>query len=304
MPDPFVIAHLSDLHLTSTDRRSRSEPKLFGKLKGMNAAFRKIARSKPVQECDLLLFTGDITDDGSIEAWNVFWKAIQTSGLEKKCVVVPGNHDVCCLGSRILVGEKKRFVDDLAKMGRGLALGGKAHRQRFPWVVRYDHPGIKETDKRVALFGLDSCNKGNSTGITNAIGKIGFVQLEKFARLLKKHREVPVKIVALHHSPNIPGKETARKRHLEEMSSIERWGMEVPDFDRRALRLLCLTHDVRLVVHGHVHQKENRYVNGVRFVGTPATTEPVKGKGPKRYGFWTYWVRGSGKRVEPKFVVV
>ena len=40
----FRIAHLSDLHLTEDDKARRSAPKLFGRLRGMNAAFRQIVR--------------------------------------------------------------------------------------------------------------------------------------------------------------------------------------------------------------------------------------------------------------------
>ena len=47
---PFRIAHLSDLHLTKTDGARRTELGVFGRLKGMNAAFRKIVASKVIQE--------------------------------------------------------------------------------------------------------------------------------------------------------------------------------------------------------------------------------------------------------------
>ncbi len=58
---PFKIAHLSDLHLTRTDRKERSERKLLGELKGRNAAFRRIVASAPIQGSDLVVVTGDVT---------------------------------------------------------------------------------------------------------------------------------------------------------------------------------------------------------------------------------------------------
>ena len=93
---PYLIAHLSDLHLTPNNGKGRTEVSLPGKkLYGMNPAFRKILKTKNIQESDLILITGDITDLGDRASWNVFHKIIKNSGLGKKTLVVAGNHDVC-----------------------------------------------------------------------------------------------------------------------------------------------------------------------------------------------------------------
>ena len=198
----FRIVHLSDLHLTKRDGASRSEPKLFNKLKGMNTAFRKIVVSKPIQKADLILVTGDVTDRGDIESWNVFWGTINDAGLKDRTHVIPGNHDVCCLGAR-LPGKRKAYKDaDLQKAVNGLRMGGKP--TKFPWVI---YP-----DPRVVIFGLNSNNLGNLNAVTNAMEELDYYQLSSLASKLHVYRDVPVKIVALHHSPNIPGAETARKR--------------------------------------------------------------------------------------------
>jgi len=60
----YRIVHLSDLHLTARDTDRRSEPKLFGPLRGMNVAFRTILRSPQINKADVVLITGDITDRG------------------------------------------------------------------------------------------------------------------------------------------------------------------------------------------------------------------------------------------------
>jgi len=98
---PFKIAHLSDLHLTARDGASRSEPDLFSPLKGMNVAFRKIATSKAVQASDMVLVTGDVTDRRDIESWKGFWNTVTEAGIKGRVRVIPGNHDVCCLGARL-----------------------------------------------------------------------------------------------------------------------------------------------------------------------------------------------------------
>ncbi len=120
---PFRIAHLSDLHLTKTDGRSRSEPDIFSPLKGMNNAFRKIIHTKTIQNSDFILVTGDVSDRGDLESWQIFWNATDEAGLLDRTFVVPGNHDVCCLGVR-MPGSRKAYRDeDLNKARNGLNLG-------------------------------------------------------------------------------------------------------------------------------------------------------------------------------------
>lgn len=283
--EPFRIVHLSDLHLTPRDGDARSEPKLFGKLTGMNASFRRLLGTKAVREAGLVLVTGDVTDSGELASWQVFWKAMKAAGLTERCLVLPGNHDVCHLGVRVVTSGPEQAAADLARLKAGLALG--AQPVAFPFVRLFDQG-------RVALFGLDSTNAGNSTAVTNALGHLGFAQLEKLARLLHKHRQVPVKVVALHHSPNIPAAETDRAREQSPVHPVTRWGHELPAEQRRALRLLCVTHQVRLVVHGHLHRGEDRRVNGVRMVGAPASTQPYGSGAERQLRFYSYGVRGTG----------
>ncbi len=291
---PYRIVHLTDLHLTETDDDERSEPKFFGKLTGMNRSFRQLLFTRTLQSADLVLVTGDVSDRGKPEEWRVFRSAIHRAGLKDRCLVVPGNHDVCHLGWPRIADRGDRHGEDYAKMKRGLHIAQQ--RWTFPWVV--------QVDPRVAIIGLESSNPGNLSAVNNAVGELGFRQLEALARLLKKHRDVPVKIVAMHHSPNIPTAETRRRRELPESKWVDRWGMEVPSWERRALRLLCLTHGVRLIAHGHLHLAEDRYVNGVRIIGGPATTEPLPGSEPRQVQFWQYTVRGGGGRLEPELMTV
>lgn len=82
---PYRIVHLSDLHLTPSDNIGRTEVSLPGKnLYGMNEVFRKILKTNNIQESDLILITGDITDVGDRKSWKVFQMALKDSGVEKK----------------------------------------------------------------------------------------------------------------------------------------------------------------------------------------------------------------------------
>ena len=285
----FTIAHLSDLHLTADERAPRSEPRLFGALRGMNASYRRLVASPAVSLADLVLVTGDVTDRGEPAAWDVFWRELRTAGLVERTRVIPGNHDLCHLGVRLT-----DYRVDVQRALAGLAAG--AQPVRFPWVERL-------AGGRVALVGLNSANIGNRTGATNAIGRCGYFQLEALARVLRRLRGAPVVIVALHHSPNIPADVTAAERALSRMSSIERWGMELTQAERRALRLLCLVAGVRLLVHGHLHRFEDRRVNALRIVGAPASTEPAASPNGACLTFLTYEVGASGRvRVTPRRV--
>jgi 3',5'-cyclic AMP phosphodiesterase CpdA len=284
----FRIVHLSDLHLTAADEASRSEPALFGKLSGMNRTFRLLLQHETVRSADLVLVTGDVTDRGDVETWERFWREVRSAGLLGRCRVVPGNHDVCCLGVRALTPSRANAVADVERMRRGMDLGGQP--TQFPWAERL-------WDGRVALFGLDSCKRGNPTALTNAVGELGFPQLEKLARLLKVHADADIKVVALHNSPNISGAKAAKRQGLKPVSALVRLTHEIPQADRRALRLLCVAAGVRLVLHGHLHRSEDRRVNGVHMVGADASTEP-HGRGAQRgVEVRTFVVRGPGLRM-------
>ncbi len=286
----FVIAHLSDLHLTASDYHSRRNPKIFGALKGMNEAFRNIIKSQPIRDANLIIVTGDITDRGDIGTWAYFWKEIEAAGLSDRVMVVPGNHDVCCLGARMPFKKKTHRQRDLEKVNNGLQIGNQP--AQFPWVREYD--------KHIVIFGLNSNNLGNITFLSNAIGRIGQDQLLGFAKQLYMHRNVPVKIVVLHHGPNITEKADVKKRGGKLMSKLALAGRHIPNRQQRILMLLCLSHGVQLIAHGHVHKAEDRIVNGIRIVGAPPTTQPISRTRRNTYQFYTYTIQGQDARVNTK----
>jgi hypothetical protein len=163
---------------------------------------------------------------------------------------------------------------------------------KFPWV--------HQPDPRVVIFGMNSNNLGNLTGATNAMGNIGYFQLKALAAKMHQYRDVPVKIIALHHSPNIPEVETAERRGQRPMTGLERLVHQIPSEQRHGLLLLCIAHRVRLVLHGHLHMSEDRRVTGVRIVGAPATTQPLSGR-PNEFPYYRYTVQGEGGRVRAEY---
>ena len=123
------------------------------------------------------------------------------------------------------------------RVNNGLQIGNQS--AQFPWV--------REFDKRVVIFGLNSNNLGNFTFLSNAKGKIGQNQLLSFAEQLYTHRNVPVKIVVLHHSPHITEQTDVKKRGGKLMGRLMLTGRRIPNRQQRILLLLCLSHGVQLI---------------------------------------------------------
>ena len=259
MSTKYTIAHLSDLHLTADDGDKRTGA---GGLRGMNANYRTLMSDPRLKTCDRIVVTGDVTDRGHIDAWRLFWAEVDRAGLGDKIMVVPGNHDLCCLRLiRDVPEEQSRLMAE-----RGLSLGGQP--MEFPWARA-------DSDAGVLFLGLNSNNEGNTTITSNAIGKLGFEQLYKLGRMLHEvGGEPPVCIVLLHHSPNIPQRATSLRRGEKPLPFLERTLLKMDEDDRRQLRLLCRVFKVKAILHGHTHDALNRCVNSVRMISAPPSTEP------------------------------
>ena len=322
--EPFLIAHLSDLHLTPNDDKGRTEVSLPGKkLYGMNHAFRKILKTKNIQKSDLILITGDITDLGDPASWKVFHKALKNSGLEKKTLVVAGNHDVCDMGWQFSMTDfintlTKQRQDKLLKRLRN-NLGSINQHQNYPWGAIVDGK-----ERRVMVIGIDTNHSGHYGLVDNAVGRIGKTQLEKLGLILEAHSNlsdadkfIPVKIIALHHSPNLPKYETLVRRGLAKerrafgrllgrsKGLYTRWTHQIPPEDRRQLRELCVKYKVRLLAHGHMHEAMDRRVNSVRMIGAPATTQPLRGTGDKtKFQYYSYKISGKSNRLKPELMTI
>jgi 3',5'-cyclic AMP phosphodiesterase CpdA len=209
--------------------------------------------------------------------------------LSGKTLVVPGNHDVCCLGARLSLGKKIYRQNDLEKAGNGLEIGNQE--TKFPWA--------REFERRIVVFGLNSNNLGNFTILSNSMGRIGHDQLLSFAEQLHKYRDIPVKLVVLHHCPNIPGKTPAKKRARKLAGRLARVWLQIPKSQRRILQLLCLSHGVKVIAHGHSHKAEAHIVNGVYIVSAPPTTEPIsKTRDGSVYQFYTYTIDSQNRHVD------
>ena len=271
-PDSLKIAHLSDLHLTATDDGRRKEDGA----RNMNANLCRLLHHAPIQEADLVVITGDISDRGELAAWNKLWAAVKDASLDhRRIVVIPGNHDAACLGLR----RTRPKVEDLAIVDAGLTRGRQ--RRRFPYVRLF-------AGRKIAVFAVDSVNAGNLNIVDNAVGCIGFDQLAKLGRLLAEHAEVPCKLLLLHHSPNIPGSSTSKRRGEKPIPFWLRPALQLDRVDRVGLRLVAKVFDTKAILHGHTHDNLDRRVHGVRIIGASASTAP-QNSGLLSYKVYSYY---------------
>ncbi len=252
------IAHLSDLHLTATESGRRKEDRA----RNMNVNLCRLLRHAPVTEADLVLITGDVSDRGELAAWNYLWRAVADAGLDRqKICVLAGNHDAACLDLR----RSKAKVESLAIVEAGLTAGGQS--SEFPNLRLF-------ANKQIGVFSIDSVNAGNFNIADNAVGRITFDQLARLGRLLNENPEIPCKLIALHHSPNIPRSATSKRRGEKPRPFWLRPALQLDRVDRVGLRLLASTFEVKAILHGHTHDNLDRRVGGVRIIGTCASTVP------------------------------
>ena len=269
MEKKYVIAHLSDLHITARDDDSRYEMSLpHERLKGMNDAFKSLLASRLIQAADHIVITGDITDKGDLKAWKKFQGYLRNAKLEQKTSFIIGNHDICDLGIIKWGFTRKHKWDRIKRVRTNL-------KRRLAAIdSTYNYPWVKMLRDDIVLFGIDSNNAASTSDASNAVGEIGQKQLSSFASHLRKHADIPVKIVALHHSPNLAEK-AKRVQHKSWFSrKYTRVTHQIPKGQRRCLRLLCKSHGVKRLIHGHMHEKDDRTLD-VRIVGVPSSTQPV-----------------------------
>jgi 3',5'-cyclic AMP phosphodiesterase CpdA len=164
------ILHVSDLHLRRDWQHNRIAT---DKLRQVREVF---------GEGDVLVVTGDITDDGREEQYAHALELL--APFAGRVVVVPGNHDMGSNGLLYSKDSHKRF----AKL-RAALLADK------PYMFRVDGQAVGE------IITLDSCMRTGSL-VDFAQGQIGRWNLWKLKRRLDAMKKTgAVSVVALHHNP-------------------------------------------------------------------------------------------------------
>jgi 3',5'-cyclic AMP phosphodiesterase CpdA len=251
------ILHLSDLHV--------------GISKHHNEKVEKIIKNIKNQDIDHLVITGDLTNSGSKEEFEMLADLLCRCDLhtENKLTVIPGNHDLYApffsefLSFTSVVKNykqaleffkfhfsynRKRYLSDLNKFN-------EYFKRSFTGTYTVEesicgYPFVKILEDRVALIGIDSNslpsflkNPGCSTGEITTKGLTALKKIFESQEVKNK-----IKIVLIHH-------------YLHPTDTYIDTGISfrfIKLFNREVLVKLFDEYNVNLVLHGHFHVN-NKY---------------------------------------------
>jgi 3',5'-cyclic AMP phosphodiesterase CpdA len=219
----FVLAHLSDLHLSAPPRPLD----LIGKRglgfinwhRGRKHVFRgdtldALTRDLKTFAVDHIAVTGDLVNF-SVKPEYVRARAwLNTLGTPDRVTVIPGNHDIYVPQALHWPAE---YWGDYMRGDDGAVPG------TFPFVRRRDN---------VALIALSSALP---TAPFSATGRLGGQQLARLAEALEQNRG-RFRVVLIHHPPISPP-----SRHMRRLT------------DAAEFRRVLAEKGAELVLHGHDH---------------------------------------------------
>ncbi len=225
-PVPFLLAHLSDLHLGPLDRPrardlagkrftgwfnwSRSRANVHN-MDVLAALIADIHARKP----DHIAVTGDLANIGLPAEFELAKVVMEKIGAPDMASFTPGNHDAYVRSS----------LDHLARAFAPWATGDDG-------VAAYPYLRVRGD---VALIGLSS---GVPTAPFVASGKLGSKQRAALGQILDETKARGLaRIVMLHHPPHKTGASMGR-------------GL----MDAGAFETLIAKHGAELVIHGHNHK--------------------------------------------------
>jgi len=274
----FVLAHLSDLHLSSlrgVRARELMDKRILGYLTWRHRRRREhrsdvldVLRSDlHAKHPDHVAVTGDLTHIGLPQEFREAAEWLAKLGSPQDVTVVPGNHDA-------YVHEPwQRTFAHWSPYMRGDDGGG------YSTDGAVEFPSLR-VRRHIALIGL-------STALPSApflaTGHLGERQLRRLDRLLAETEAAGLfRIVLLHHPP---GPHTVRWRKALR--------------DGAALRDILARRGAELTLHGHAHFSAATYLDGDRArnlaIGVPSAS--AIGKHVDRHAtYHLYRIRREGER--------
>lgn len=263
----FVLAHLSDLHLTSLPRI----PNLAGK-RGLGFVNwqrkRKFIHRRDVldaithdvksQAPDHIAVTGDLVNLSLPAEYVQAKQWLQTLGDPGDVTVVPGNHDAYV---RRAERSLAAFWGDYMRGDDGLG---------FPFVRRRGN---------VALIALST---GVPTGPFMATGRLGEKQLAGFADALEQTRGY-FRVVLIHHPPKSPPRRFFRRLT-----------------DAAGFRGVLAERGAELVLHGHDHRRLVIWLQGpdgtkIPVIGVPSASARARHGDEDPAGYHLFHIDRAGE---------
>jgi len=246
MPPSWTLLHLSDLHFSAEDQPERWHSALAEDLR----------RELRVERLDALVLSGDIVDRGSVTGYAAAERFIVAVCDEfrvprDRVVLVPGNHDIDRGASApairsvrtrphdFTVGDRRYAIADRAAYARRLAgfadFFVRTLGQPYPLDPRDQARLWVWDDLGVVVLGLSSV--GEIDGLRPGNATIDDTALSRALASLRGVHDDSLKIAVFHHPLDSPAED-----RLRDAKFLER--LAVAGFS--------------LVLHGHVHQADNR----------------------------------------------
>jgi 3',5'-cyclic AMP phosphodiesterase CpdA len=277
---PFLLAHLSDLHLgpiAGLGLRHLNAKRLLGLANWHRA--RKHQHLRPVldrvvadilaQAPDHVALTGDLVNLGLPLEHEAALAWLGMLGPPDKVSVVPGNHDAYVRMRRDTGHGRWYAYMSSNEAGACYTPTG----QGFPYVRRLG---------AIAVVGLAS---GIPTPVLVSSGRLGRAQREALAETLRRLRDAGlVRVVLIHHHPHRYGQ--AWRTGLQDIAELED---------------VLAAHGAELLLHGHIHRHALRYAAGpdgacVPLVGVPSASAALPEKGELAgWHLYRIWPAEDGK---------
>lgn len=263
MSDPFVLAHLSDVHLGPLPRFGRAHwnaKRVLGWMNWMRQrrsthradTITRLLADLAEQSPTHLAVTGDLINLGLPQEYEGAARWLERFDSAASVSVVPGNHDIYTdLGADSGVARWAAWMSSFDDAGTPAPTCSEWSMDLFPWVRRLGP---------VVLVGVNSAVQ---TRPFRAIGRVGEPQLQRLEKILERLSHEPVTRVVLVHHPALPGQATPTKALT----------------DASALEAVLQRHGAELVLHGHNHRRELAFRQGptgpIAFVGVPSASAAV-----------------------------
>lgn len=260
---PLTLAHLSDLHI-SAEQKGRT-------IRDARRVIEQVLR----QGADHLVVTGDVTANGTpqeLELARGLFASYRLLHPERLTVII-GNHDIfggVHSAEDVLSFPRRCHAVDYDRAVQAFC---DAFEDTFAQTISPDpnnrFPFVKVLNE-VALVGLNSVARYGI--VKNPFGSNGAVERDQFnmlRRVLSAYtfHGVP-KIILIHHH-------VVRRRPVVHGAmeflwrTIERRTMKL--HNRNRLLALFAEQDVRLVLHGHIHENFEYVRRGVHCINSGAT---------------------------------
>jgi 3',5'-cyclic AMP phosphodiesterase CpdA len=252
------IVHLSDLHVCARNKQLN-----IGKARFLIEKAMEIG-------ADHIIITGDLVDNPEPRAFRILRNMFEEYGLlsPDKMSVTIGNHEIfggVHLAEDIIHFPSKCRNTDYAKRVRDFRFHFRElFRQNETIDLNDTFPYLKRLND-LAIIGLNSIAPYH--GWRNPFasnGRISDADFRKLELLLAKAKKFSRNILVLMHHHNSRKMITPRENPENIWEKIEKTTLKFHGF--RRLAKLLRAYDVRMVLHGHVHESAGYHRGGIEFL--------------------------------------